>query len=188
MHAVGLWYWYHIKSLTFTAQQLSITSPVDQLDILPGEDVTFSVSITLTSNVFFSLFLWNKDNVPLSDEKDSTLTIQSVDKSDAGEYFVTVVWIFSDGTSTVMHSNTALLTICKLYTGRPWSTSDLASRPGRLKLAWIWGYQWPCLHTVKMKCAEHNFFEKRAIIIICNILVCSSHLIMPRGVAARGIR
>ncbi len=108
-----------MKSLTFTAQQLSITSPVDQLDILPGEDVTFSVSITLTSNVFFSLFLWNKDNVPLSDEKDSTLTIQSVDKSDAGEYFVTVVWIFSDGTSTVMHSNTALLTICKLYTGRP---------------------------------------------------------------------
>ncbi len=119
MHAVGLWYWYHIKSLTFTAQQLSITSPVDQLDILPGEDVTFSVNITLTSNVLSSFFLWKKDDVPLSDEKGSTLTIQSVDKSDAGEYFVTVVWLFLDLTSTSMESSTALLTICKLYTGRP---------------------------------------------------------------------
>ena len=81
--------------------------------------MTFSVTLTHTSNVLYSFSFWNKDDVQLSDEKDSTLTIQSVDKSDAGEYFVTVVWIFSDGTTTIMNSSTALLTICKLYIYRP---------------------------------------------------------------------
>ena len=83
--------------------------PVDQISIIPGSNVMFSVTATGTGPLSYS---WQKDGVPLADGggiqgvNESTLTIIRVFEGDEGSYQCVVQ--NTAGTST---SNAALLSV-----------------------------------------------------------------------------
>ena len=85
--------------------------PVDQTNIVPGSDVSFSM--TATSIIPLS-YQWQKDGVDLTDRGSitgattATLTITGVMESDEGGYRCVVTNIAGMDTS-----NTAVLTVCK---------------------------------------------------------------------------
>ena len=89
-----------------------IVHPVDQTDIVPGSEVSFSVIATSKAPLTYQ---WQKDGVDLTDAGSitgattATLTITSVMESDEGGYRCVVANII--GTDT---SNTAILTVGKL--------------------------------------------------------------------------
>ena len=86
--------------------------PVNQTNIVPGSDVSFSVTATGTTPLSYQ---WQKDGVNLTDEGSSitgattaTLTITGVMESDEGGYRCVVTNIAGMDTS-----NTAKLTVGK---------------------------------------------------------------------------
>ena len=91
--------------------------PVDQINIVPGSDVSFSVTATGTS------YQWQKDGMDLTDKGSitgattATLTIIGVMESDEGGYRCVVTNIAGMDTS-----NTAMLTVGMFdftsYTGK----------------------------------------------------------------------
>ena len=86
--------------------------PVDQTNIVPGSDVSFSVTATGTAPLSYQ---WQKDGVDLADggritgATIATLTIIGVMESDEGGYRCVVTNIAGMDTS-----NTAILTVGKL--------------------------------------------------------------------------
>ena len=101
-----------VKAFSFlcVAEPPQVTAhPVDQTDVAPGSDVTFSVTATGTKPLSYQ---WQKDGVNLSDggrisgATTATLTITGVTESDEGGYRCVVT--NSAGTAT---SNTATLTV-----------------------------------------------------------------------------
>ena len=86
--------------------------PVDQTNIVPGSDVSFSVTATGIAPLSYQ---WQKDGVDLTDggsitgATTATLTITGVMESDEGGYRCVVTNIA--GTDT---SDSALLTVGKL--------------------------------------------------------------------------
>ena len=88
-----------------------MTDPVDQADVTPGSNVSFSVTATGTKLLIYQ---WQKDGVNLSDggsitgATTTTLTITGVTLSNEGDYRCVVT--NSAGTDT---SNTATLTVGK---------------------------------------------------------------------------
>ena len=88
-----------------------MTDPVDQTDVTPGSNVSFSVTATGTKLLIYQ---WQKDGVNLSDggsitgATTTTLTITGVTLSNEGDYRCVVT--NSAGTDT---SNTATLTVGK---------------------------------------------------------------------------
>ena len=92
-----------------------MTDPVDQIDVAPGSDVTFNVTVTSTDPVTYQ---WQKDGVDLSDggsisgATTATLTITGVMESDEGGYRCVVTR--NIGTDTFVHlSDFATLTVGK---------------------------------------------------------------------------
>ena len=85
--------------------------PVDQTNIVPGSDVSFSVTATGTAPLSYQ---WQKDGVDLTDggsitgATTATLTITSVMESDEGGYRCVVTNI-----AGMVTSNTATLTVGK---------------------------------------------------------------------------
>ena len=96
---------------------ITITSqPEDHLGVVPGQDVTFGVSVSFVPAPLFSFYSWLKDgNAALTSNNNPSFTLQNVDKSHVGNYSVRVVAVFSDGTGEIF-SDTAQLTICKSST------------------------------------------------------------------------
>ena len=86
--------------------------PVDKTNIVPGSDVSFSVTATGTAPLSYQ---WQKDGVNLTDggsitgATTATLTITGVTESDEGGYRCVVTNIAGMDTS-----NTAMLTVGKL--------------------------------------------------------------------------
>ena len=86
--------------------------PVDQTNIAPGSDVSFSVTATGTAPLSYQ---WQKDGVDLTDEGSitgsttATLTITGVMESDEGGYKCVVTNI-----AGMVTSSTAMLTVGKL--------------------------------------------------------------------------
>ena len=83
--------------------------PVNQTDIVPGSEVSFSVTATGTAPLSYQ---WQKDGVNLTDEgritgaTTATLTITGVMESDEGGYRCVVT-----NTTGMETSNTAMLTV-----------------------------------------------------------------------------
>ena len=86
--------------------------PVDQINIVPGSDVSFSVTANGTAPLSYQ---WQKDGVDLTDGNgttgatNATLTITGVMESDEGGYRCVVTNIAGMDTS-----NTTMLTVGKL--------------------------------------------------------------------------
>ena len=86
--------------------------PVDQTNIVPGSDVSFSVTATGTAPLSYQ---WQKDGVDLTDggsitgATTATLTITGVMESNEGGYRCVVT-----NTAGMVTSNTAILTVGKL--------------------------------------------------------------------------
>ena len=84
-----------------------IIQPVDQLNVLPGSTVNFSVAVI---NAVSPQYVWRKDGTPIRNNPrylglgTPLLTIVDVNKDDEGIYTVQNVRILSDG---------AQLTVCK---------------------------------------------------------------------------
>ena len=89
-----------------------MTDPVDQTNIVPGSDVSFSVTATSTIPLSYQ---WQKDGVGLTDggsitgATTATLTITGVMESDEGGYRCVVA-----NTAGMDTSNTAMLTVGKI--------------------------------------------------------------------------
>ena len=87
--------------------------PVDQTNIVPGSDVSFSVTATGTAPLSYQ---WQKVGVNLTDggsitgATTATLTITGVMESDEGGYRCVVT-----NTAGMDTSNTAMLTVGKDY-------------------------------------------------------------------------
>ena len=87
--------------------------PVDQTNIVPGSDVSFSVTATGTAPLSYQ---WQKDGVDLTDggsitgATTATLTIAGVRESDEGGYRCVVTNI-----AGMVTSNTAMQTVGKLF-------------------------------------------------------------------------
>ena len=85
--------------------------PVDQINIVPGSDVYFSVTVTSTAPPSYQ---WQKDGADLTDggsitgATTATLTITGVMESDKGGYRCVVTNI-----AGMDSSNTATLTVGK---------------------------------------------------------------------------
>ena len=85
--------------------------PVDEIDIVPGSDVSFSVTATGTAPLSYQ---WKKDGEDLTDEGSitgattATLSITGVMESDEGGYRCVVTNIAGMDTS-----NNATLTVGK---------------------------------------------------------------------------
>ena len=112
-----------------TLEVINITSqPQDQLDVFPGEDVTFSVDVSFSlppANMFYEWHFIKEDRTEsdlLSDGSifsgvsTDTLTVFSVNDSRVGWYFVKVsAVIVSGGVHFVeVESDSARLTLGKL--------------------------------------------------------------------------
>ena len=87
--------------------------PSDQLDINEGQNATFTV---MASGIML-IYQWMKDGAVISDIADlysgtmsGTLTVESVDASDEGEYTVSVM----NTEATVVSMPVATLTVRKL--------------------------------------------------------------------------
>ena len=86
--------------------------PVDQTNILPGSDVSFSVTATGTAPLSYQ---WQKDGVDLTDggsitgSTTATITITGVMESDEAGYRCVVTNI-----AGMVTSDTAVLTVGKL--------------------------------------------------------------------------
>ena len=97
-----------------------MTDPVDQTNIVPGSDVSFSVTATGTATDTVPLsYQWQKNGVNLTDgdritgATTATLAITGVMESDEGGYRCVVTNIAGMNTS-----NTAVLTVgmwCLIY-------------------------------------------------------------------------
>ena len=98
----------HLVQLSVDPPQVTV-HPVDQTDIVPGSDVSFSVTATGTAPLSYQ---WQKDGVDLTDggsitgATTATLTITVVMESDEGGYRCVVTNIAGMDTS-----NTAMLTV-----------------------------------------------------------------------------
>ena len=77
--------------------------PVDRINIVPGSDVSFSVTATGTAPLSYQ---WQKDGVDLPGATTAQLTITGVMESDEGGYRCVVTNIAGMDTS-----NTATLTV-----------------------------------------------------------------------------
>ncbi len=87
-----------------------VTQPEDQLDVLPGESVSFAVEANGTAITF----QWQRNGVNVtgdqfSGDTSSTLTISNVTNGNEGLYQCIVSNIIGSVTS-----QTARLTVCKL--------------------------------------------------------------------------
>ena len=98
--------------ITHAADPPQVTvHPVDQTNIVPGSEVSFSVTATGTAPLSYQ---WQKDGVDLTDggsitgATTATLTITGVMESDEGGYRCVVTNIAGMDTS-----NTAMLTVGK---------------------------------------------------------------------------
>ena len=98
---------------TYVADPPQVTvHPVDQTNILPGSNVSFSVTATGTTQLSYQ---WQKDGVDLTDvgsttgATTATLTITGVMESDEGGY-----WCVVTNIAGVDTSNTAMLTVGKI--------------------------------------------------------------------------
>ena len=96
---------------TVHAQTVS-TQPMDQLEVTPGIDVMFSV--TVTGNTATPTYNWRLNGINVNDgakylgANTDTLTVMSVAEGDEGDYSC---FVFVD--STPLFSNVAQLTVCK---------------------------------------------------------------------------
>ena len=115
-----------ITRYIFVASQdlVNITShPQDQLNVSPGQDVTFSVNAVFSSDTdprrrFFD---WFKDGGVVKDSPGvysgaftDTLTVISVNESDVGVYYVDVSIVRTSPFSPFsVKSDSANLTLCK---------------------------------------------------------------------------
>ena len=101
-----------ILSSATVAPQVTV-HPVDQTNIVPGSDVSFSVTATGTEPLSYQ---WQKDGVDLTDGSSitgattATLTIADVMESDEGGYRCVVT-----NTAGMDTSNTAVLTVGKEF-------------------------------------------------------------------------
>ncbi len=94
--------------------------PEDQLDVLPGESVSFAVEANGTEITF----QWQRNDVNVtgdqfSGDTSSTLTISNVTNGNEGSYQCIVSNIIGSATS-----QTAQLTVCKLNAVNPLATND----------------------------------------------------------------
>ncbi len=101
-----------------SSQSVRITQqPLDQLNVVPGTDVTFSVTVDTQAITFVwrrnSMILNDTDRIILSGLANHTnLTVLSVDESDEGLYTVDIILLI-DGPSSPVRSEAARLTVCK---------------------------------------------------------------------------
>ena len=86
------------------------TQPEDQIDVIPGSNITFTVEANGTA----LMYQWQRNGIGLTDEgrfsgtNTSTLTITDVQEENEGMYQVIVSNIIGNDTSRV-----AQLTVCK---------------------------------------------------------------------------
>ena len=98
------------------AGQVTIDAdPVDQLDQVPGTDVTFTVIVTESEGALPPTYLWLKDGQTImadpakySGFTTTVLTVLNVQEADEGNY-----GLFAFDTTPVF-SGVAQLTVCKL--------------------------------------------------------------------------
>ena len=102
---------HHIVQLPADPPQVTV-HPVDQTNIAPGSDVSFSVTATGTAPLSYQ---WQKDGVNLNDGGSitgvttATLTITGVMESDEGGYRCVVT-----NTAGMDTSKPAMMTVGKL--------------------------------------------------------------------------
>jgi hypothetical protein len=106
---------------------------------IDGSTVVFSVGVTATAPVGYQ---WYQDGFPLDGETDSTLTLDDVADSDAGDYTVTVTNVYGSVTS----SPAILVTVPPLIVSQPASVIALVGQPVSFSVsvngATPFTYQW----------------------------------------------
>ncbi|HRU15031.1 MAG TPA: immunoglobulin domain-containing protein [Anaerohalosphaeraceae bacterium] len=103
-------------------------TPADQV-IFPGEPASFEVSALnpFTGDASNLTYRWYKNNVLLSSQTSSTLSIANAKESDEGEYYC-VVTLTTNGTSS--QSRTAILKLKKLVAHWKFDNDALDSADG----------------------------------------------------------
>ncbi len=142
-----------IDSATSDVAVLTVTTPTapsfvsqpQSQTALPGENVTFSVSVGGTGPLIYQWYL-NDTNAPLANASDSILTLANVQAADAGSYFVVV----ANSLGSIASSNGVLSVntnpVSPLFTSQPASIVALTGHNATFA-ATVFGtapitYQW----------------------------------------------